>query len=61
MIRKICVDESDFKRCIIFKRKMEVWTEGELEVIGEINCITDSFVKVDGNYYLRTNCTFFMI
>ena len=46
MIRKKCVSDADFKQCIIFWRKVEVWIDGELETVGKIEKFTADSVKI---------------
>ncbi|OMG49588.1 hypothetical protein BK140_10220 [Paenibacillus macerans] len=60
--RKVCIDDADFQRAIIFQRDLEVWIAGELDTVGKIESFTNDSVKMaDGNHYLRMNCKFFMV
>jgi hypothetical protein len=61
MLKKICVKDSDFLSCITLQRKVEVWIADELQVVGKVNGFTENSVIVDGEYYMRRNCTFIMI
>jgi hypothetical protein len=61
MIRKACKIDTDFQRSITFQRNVEVWIAGELDAVGKIESFTDDALRMDGNYYLRDNCEFWMV
>ncbi len=62
MKRRVCTNDADFQRANIFQRKLEVWVAGELSTVGKIESFTaDSVKMIDGSYYLRMNCKFFMV
>ncbi|HEY0826828.1 MAG TPA: hypothetical protein VGE40_01925 [Bacilli bacterium] len=61
MTKKLCKHDTDFQRSISFHRNIEVWIVGEFEAVGKIESFTDDSVKIDGYYYLRENCEFWMV
>jgi hypothetical protein len=61
MTRRICKEDSDFQRSIVFQRKIEVWINGNVEAVGLIEGFSEDSVRVDGGYYLRENYDFWMI
>ncbi|AOZ93610.1 hypothetical protein [Paenibacillus crassostreae] len=61
MIRKPCKLDTDFQRSISFQREIEVWLDGELDTVGKVESFTDETVKIDGSYFIRENCKFWMI
>ncbi|MDB5051983.1 MAG: hypothetical protein JWM44_33 [Bacilli bacterium] len=36
MTRIKCISDFDFRRCMVFQRKLEVWIDMELDTIGII-------------------------
>jgi hypothetical protein len=61
VIRKPCKLDTDFQRSMIFQRNIEVWIDGELDTVGKVEKFTDDSVKIDGAYYLRENCKFWIV
>lgn len=59
--RRLCVNDADFKRTIVFNRDLEVWIGGELDHVGKIESFTEDTVKIEGGSYLRMNCQFVMV
>ncbi|QGQ94975.1 hypothetical protein EHS13_08810 [Paenibacillus psychroresistens] len=61
MIRKACKLDSDFQRSIVFRRKIEVWTNGKLEAVGFLEGFSEDSVSLDGGHYLREGSEFWLI
>lgn len=61
MIRKPCKLDSDFQRSITFQRNVEVWVAGKLDSIGKVESFNDDSVMIDGSYYFRENCKFWIV
>lgn len=61
MKRRICNDDTDLQRAIVFQRNIEVWIQCELETVGKVKSFTeDTVVLEDGSHYLRMNCQLLM-
>ncbi|MEV5024783.1 hypothetical protein [Paenibacillus sp. LPE1-1-1.1] len=58
---KSCKLDTDFQRSISFQREIEVWLNGELDTVGKVKSFTDETVKIDGEYFMRENCTFWIV
>ena len=61
MIRKKCTLDTDFQRSITFQRNIEVWVDQKLAIVGRVESFTPESIRIDGNEYVRTSCTFIMV
>lgn len=49
--------DADLQNCIYFDQEVEVWVQGELDMVGRVVRYTEDTVQMHDGYYLRGNAS----